>query len=262
MDVNAYLDRIQYSGPFDTTLATLRKLNYQHQLAIPIENLDIHRGREIVLEPDALFTKIITHKRGGFCYELNGLFYELLKTLGFQVKRISGRVYDVGNGFNAEFDHLAIVARIDGIDWLVDVAFGRRFSLYPLLLERNQIQEDKTGRYRITEYDANYLAVSQQHEDGSWEPGYIFTLIPRQLSDFSEMCHFHQTSDDSYFTQNKLCSLVTPGGRITLTDDKLKITHNGQATEFLVTNDREFGYYLDKYFGIRVDARPKRIGQL
>lgn len=260
MNVNAYLDRLQYTGPLDKTLGTLQKLHYQHQLAIPIENLDIHNGRKIVLEPDALFAKIISQKRGGFCYELNGLFYELLHTLGFQVKRISGRVYDDRKGFNDEFDHLAIVVHIEGIDWLADVAFGRRFAFYPLLLEPDQIQEDKSGRYFIAEHDANYLAVSHQHENGNWEPGYIFTLIPRELSDFRDMCHFHQTSDDSYFRQNKLCSLVTPEGRITLTDDKLKITQNGQVTEFLVTDDQDFDHFLNEYFGIRVDVKPEKIG--
>lgn len=252
MNVSTYLDRIQYTGSLDTSLETLRNLHYQHLLSIPLENLDIHYGRKIVLEPEALFTKIITQKRGGFCYELNGLFYELLRTLGFAVKRVSGRVYDAGNGFNDEFDHLAIVARIDDTDWLVDIGFGRRFPLYPLPIKLDQLREDRTGRYVITTHDGTYLAVKQQDETGDWVPAYIFTLTPRELADFASMCHYHQTSAESYFTQNKLCTLVTARGRITLTDDKLKITEHDRHTEQVVADREEFEKLLTEYFDIQI----------
>lgn len=252
MNIRAYLDRIQYTGPLDTTVATLRKLHEQHLLTIPLENLDIHYGREIVLEPADLFHKIITQKRGGFCYELNGLFYELLRHLGFSVKRISGRVYEPGRGFKDEFDHLAIVARIDGTDWLVDVGFGRRFSLYPVPVRLSQVQEDRTGCYRIITHDADYLAVQQQDKTGDWVTAYIFTLKPRELREFAGMCRYHQTSSISYFTQNKLCTLVTAQGRITLTDDRLKITEQGQQKEQVVADRESFESLLATYFGIRM----------
>ena len=252
MNVNAYLNRIQSAGPVDTTIATLRQLHYQHLLTVPLENLNIYYGREIVLEPEALFTKIVTQKRGGFCYELNGLFYELLRAIGFSVKRVSGRVYEPGKGFKNEFDHLAIIARINNIDWLVDVGFGRRFSHYPIPLILNQIQEDSSGCYMIATHDETYLAIQQQDEAGAWVAAYIFTLVPRELSEFVAMCHYHQTSPASFFTQNKLCTLVTAQGRITLTDDRLKITEGRQSMEEIVTDTDYFEFLLTKHFSIHM----------
>lgn len=253
MNVDAYLERLQYVGDRTPTLATLQALHYQHLRTIPIENLDIHNSRAVILTPDALFDKLVTQKRGGFCYELNGLFYELLNALGFEVKRISGRTYEVGKGFNPEFDHLAIVARVEDTDWLVDVAFGRRFPLYALPIEPYRIQEDRSGCYLIAGYDADYMAVKHVNEMGEWETGYIFTLVPRQLTDFTGMCYFHQTSSDSFFTRNKLCTLVTPNGRITLTGSFLKITEHGYVRELSVPDSQTFDTLLDTYFGIRLE---------
>lgn len=259
MNVDAYLERLRYTGQREPTLATLQALHYQHQLTIPIENLDIHNGRKISLSAESLFDKLITHRRGGFCYELNGLFYELLNTLGFDVIRISGCTYEADKGFNPEFDHLAIVARIDGVDWLVDVAFGRRFPLYPLQLKQNHIQEDRSGCYLIAEHDADYTAIRHVNEMGEWESGYIFTLTPRQMIDFDGMCRFHQTSIDSFFTRNKLCSRVTPEGRITLTETVLKITEYGYVTEISVPDRQAFDTLLHDYFGICLDAAPAPV---
>ncbi len=250
MNVSAYLDRIQYVGSPDATLATLRHLHHQHLLTVPLENLNIHYGREIVLKPEALFDKIVTQRRGGFCYELNGLFYELLRSLGYDVKRISGRVYVPGEGFNNEFDHLAIVARIDDTDWLVDVGFGRRFPIYPLPIQLDQLQQDSSGSYRITTHDENYLAIQQQEETEEWVTAYLFTLIPRELTEFTDMCHYHQTSSDSFFTQNKLCTLLTPNGRITLTDNTLKIRDDKQIKEWAITDTADFESLLAAHFGI------------
>ncbi|GAB2595981.1 arylamine N-acetyltransferase family protein [Spirosoma areae] len=254
MNIHAYLQRLQYAGPVEASVLSLQELHYHHLLSIPIENLDIHLGREISLETDDLFDKLITRRRGGFCYELNGLFYELLNQIGFRVKRVSGRAYDPEKGFNPEFDHVAIVANVDGIDWLVDVGFGRRFPLYPLAIRLDEIQHDPSGRYMITTHDADYLALKQQVDTGDWVIGYIFSLIPRQLDEFAPMCRFHQLSEASYFTQNKLCTLVTKSGRITLTDNHLKQTINGQTVETPVTTHPHFMYLLASYFGIKLNS--------
>ncbi|GAB3547051.1 arylamine N-acetyltransferase family protein [Spirosoma fluminis] len=259
MNVSAYLERLHYTGVVDTTLETLQKLHYQHLLTIPLENLDIHYGQPIELDRDTLFDKVITRKRGGFCYELNGLFYELLRTIGFQVKRVSGRVYEPGKGYNNEFDHLAIIAHIDGTDWLVDVGFGRRFPLHPLAVTCDVPQSDRTGCYVITKHDDQYLAVRQKDEAGNWIAAYIFSLTPRAIHEFEAMCHYHQTSEHSYFTQNMLCTLVTPQGRITLTDNRMMITENGRIIRKDVINRHAFEYLLETYFLIQFDSEACRL---
>lgn len=105
MDIPQYLSRINYAGELALNVTILSALQEAHLLSVPFENLDIHRGKEIALDLPRLFQKVITMKRGGFCYELNGLFHWLLHELGFKVRMVSGRVYDRNrNDFGPEFD--------------------------------------------------------------------------------------------------------------------------------------------------------------
>src|SRR5918912_1986724 len=108
MDVAAYLDRIDYRGPLEPTAETLRRLHVAHLLAVPFENLNIGMGWPIVLDQDALFAKIVVRRRGGFCYELNGLFAALLRTLGFDVVMLSAGAASATAGFGPDFDHMAL----------------------------------------------------------------------------------------------------------------------------------------------------------
>src|SRR5258706_4705129 len=125
LDVRAYLDRIGQRGPTPANETTLRSLHLAHLRTVPFENLDIHLGRDIVLDETRLFDKIVRQKRGGFCYELNGLFAELLGELGFRVTLLSARVVNDGQ-VGPEFDHLALRVDLDR-PWLCDVGFGDSF---------------------------------------------------------------------------------------------------------------------------------------
>ena len=132
MDIQAYLRRINYSGEQAPSAATLYELHRAHLLAVPFENLDIHLGRPIVLDQDALFDKIVTRRRGGFCYELNGLFALLLRELGFEVTLLAAGVARADGGFGPEFDHLTLLVRATSLNpqsevWLADVGFGDSF---------------------------------------------------------------------------------------------------------------------------------------
>src|SRR5262245_34969656 len=111
MEIQAYLDRINYHGPREPTAEALRALHRAHMLAVPFENLDIRLGRPIVLGEAALYDKIVRRRRGGFCHELNGLFATLLRELGFDVTMLSARVARVAGGFGPEFDHLTLLVQ-------------------------------------------------------------------------------------------------------------------------------------------------------
>src|SRR5215210_3696598 len=131
MDLPAYLHRINYRGEQAPTAAALRDLHRAHLLAVPFENLDIHLDRRILLDQDALFDKIVTRRRGGFCYELNGLFALLLRGLGFEVTLLSAGVARATGGFGPEFDHLTLLVKatsaeataldLQSTSWLADV---------------------------------------------------------------------------------------------------------------------------------------------
>ena len=126
VEIARYLERISYHGSREPILSTLQALHEAHLLAVPFENLDIALGRAIVLDEASLWTKIVEHHRGGFCYELNGLFAQLLLALGFQVDLLSAAVARETGGFGPDFDHLTLLVHLEQ-DWLADVGFGESF---------------------------------------------------------------------------------------------------------------------------------------
>ncbi len=226
----------------------LRLLQRQHLLTVPFENLDIHWKRPIVLDTDRFFEKIVRSGRGGFCYELNGLFNELLRKLGFQTRLISARVFGGENGFGPEFDHAAIIVTIGDLEYLADVGFGD-FAAEPLRFATDIEQQDREGVFRIRQAESGVLEVAKKFDE-AWTPQYCFQPIGRDLSEFSEMCNFQQYSPDSHFTKNKVCSLMTASGRKTLTDRKYIVTLNGARTEIPVESEREFAAILHGEFCI------------
>jgi N-hydroxyarylamine O-acetyltransferase len=237
--------------------STLRELHQAHMLAIPFENLSIHYGQPIRLEEDALYDKIVRRHRGGFCYELNGLFAGLLRRLGFSVSLLSARVAQADGGFTPEFDHLALrVHNVDGVDWLADVGFGDSFRL-PLRLHPEIEQEGADGkRYRLLHeaHDAPWLL--QQRNEQIWNSQYRFTLQPHSMDEFVARCLFHQTSPDSHFTQKRICSLALPDGRITLSDLRLITTHRGVREERELDSEDMYREILAERFGVRLESPP------
>ncbi|MFD2248450.1 arylamine N-acetyltransferase family protein [Pontibacter ruber] len=253
MNHQAYLDRIGYSGELAPTLGVLQQLQKTHLLQVPFENLDIHQGVPIELDTDKIFNKIVLQKRGGFCYELNGLFFELLTSLGFNARRISARVYAANEGdYTPEYDHMALIVFVDGEDYLSDVGFGE-FSFAPLRIILDQIQTDERGNYTFDKYDESCYRVSRIENDVII-PEYIFRKTERQLNEFAGMCHFHQTDPASHFRQKKLITRPTEQGRITLAADKLKVKESGKTTEVVLKGTAEYGEYLWKYFSIKIPA--------
>ncbi|NQX41704.1 N-hydroxyarylamine O-acetyltransferase [Pedobacter steynii] len=251
MDYSAYLKRINYEGDLNVSLDLLKKLQYLHLLHVPFENLDIHQGVEIKMEN--AFSKLVERGRGGFCYELNGAFFGLLTNIGFQVRLISGRVANKEQGFGEEFDHMAILAEIDGDCYLVDVGFGD-FSAEPLKIMLNTLQHDRYGDFQMEMFDNTYLIVKKLVND-VLIPEYIFTEIARIPDDFREMCIYHQKSENSSFTKKKICSIATENGRITVTGDRLKIREGKEVMEKEFEKVSEFHHYLWKYFNIQLSAR-------
>ena len=247
LDVNAYLERINYRDSTAATLDTLRALHRAHLMAVPFENLDISRGRKIVLDQESLIRKIVRERRGGFCYELNGAFAALLRSLHFQVTLFSARVARDTGGEGPEFDHLCLQVDLEE-SWLADVGFGDSF-LEPLRLHTNGEQVDPTGSFRIDQLD-DRLQLEKLELDGGWKRQYSFTLQPRYLQEFADMCRHHQTSPESPFTGKRICTLATGDGRITLADMKLIITKDGRRNETMLSGEQGRIDALRQYFGI------------
>ena len=123
MDLEAYLTRIGYDGPARPDLETLRGLVAAHVQSVPFENLDVQLNRRLDLTVEAAYAKIVERRRGGWCYELNGLFGWALEQIGFDVRRLSAAVMREKLGDVQRDTHLCLLVTLDE-PYLVDVGFG------------------------------------------------------------------------------------------------------------------------------------------
>jgi N-hydroxyarylamine O-acetyltransferase len=259
LNINAYLERINYHGSLAPTAETLRGLQVAHLLTVPFENLSIHAGHPIVLEDDALFTKIVENWRGGFCYEDNGLFAALLRALGFNVAMLSAEVANAEGQFGPNFDHMTLMVSLpvsslvsSAQRWLVDVGFGDSF-LEPLLLDERGEQVQRSRAYRILS-DGTRLLLMRRDEGDEWKAQYRFTLQTYSYADYAGMCRYHQTSPQSHFTRSRICSRATEDGRITLSEMRFITTFQSGAHEVrqerTLASEVEYATILREQFGI------------
>ncbi|MET9231893.1 arylamine N-acetyltransferase [Lentzea sp. NPDC003310] len=210
-----YLQRIGASRT-----SSLAELHERHLLTVPFENLHTHMDIRIVLEVPWLHDKIVVQRRGGFCYELNGLFAELLRHLGHHVDLLGARTIGDEQRLGPPLDHLALL--VDGT-WLADVGFGS-FTLRPLSWESREDQRDPFGVFRLVDVGDDVEVLM----DG--KPCYRLDRRPRELAEFVPTCWWHQTAPESHFRTGPMASLALPDGRITVTDKKVVVTENGRKT--------------------------------
>ncbi len=250
MDLDAWLARIGYRGPLAVDAATLAGLQRAHLLAVPFENLDIHWGVPIALDLEVHYDKIVRRGRGGFCYELNGLFGWALATIGFPVTRLGAGVWKADAGdFSDPSSHLLLRVDLDG-PWIADVGFGENYRT-PLRLADGVVQEQPPRAYRLDRDDAGRHVLSSRDETGAWTPGYRFADEARPLDWFAARCAWQQTSPDSHFTRKPLCSLATPTGRITLSGREwIESGLDGAKTVTAVEDDAHAARLLRERFGI------------
>jgi N-hydroxyarylamine O-acetyltransferase len=251
MDIRTYLERIGYDKSVRPDLDCLFGLHRTHLLTVPFENLDIHSGIPIQLIEKALWDKIVVRRRGGFCYELNGIFAWLLKNVGFEVTYLNGRVYNNEGKRGREFDHLTLLVKIPTEEqyWLADVGFGDSF-FEPLRFEYNGEQAQGLRAYKIEPVENGY-DLFMRGFDGDWKRQYYFDLQPRRFpADYEEACLYHQTSPKSSFTRERVISLATPDGRISLDIKNLTITTNGRLLKQPLRSKDEFQRLLGTHFDI------------
>ncbi|XP_040297778.1 arylamine N-acetyltransferase, pineal gland isozyme NAT-10-like [Bufo bufo] len=219
MDMKAYLQRVNLTDTAPPSLSALRELHRHHVYSVPVEGLSIHSGERIIFDISWIYNKIVVRRRGGFCYENNGLFLWVLQQLGYKTQVLSARVRNQTYGtYGLPFDHMILMVEVEGRRWLCDVGYGEGI-VEPFPLEVGWEEEQDSGVYRLrVEGEAWYM---ERKEDDGWRSLFKFTLVERTFEDFREMYEYQQTSPDAFFVRKSLCTLQLPHGRLTYMGHRL-----------------------------------------
>jgi N-hydroxyarylamine O-acetyltransferase len=259
-DTAAYLQRIGLDTQPAASVDGLHALQRAQALAIPFENFDILLERGISLEPQAVFDKLVHRRRGGYCFELNGLFLAALQAFGFQARALLGRVHVVGEPTGRS--HQISLVSIDGEDWIADVGFGAQTALQPMRLVRDEPQalHDSVRRYVD---DPRFGTMLQMQGPERWINLYSFDFWHVTEGDRVMGNHFTSTHPGSFFTFARIAARPTPTGRRSLLDFTLRQVDGGaEATEQLAGGEA-YLTALREHFGIELGApydalRPTR----
>jgi len=252
MNMQKTLERIRYSGSLDVTLEVLTALQKAFLYSVPFENLDIHARIPITLDPERFYQKIVQNGRGGFCYECNSVFYQLLRQLGFDVHFIAARMTETDIN-NQRYSHMALLVNLDR-PYLVDVGNGQSVMV-PMTIGDDTISEAEGIQYKVAPFDAVEYALFFGKQDANWHPRFVFSTRPRRLEEFAQMCLYHQTSPNSLFMKQRLCTLPIPGGRMTLLGNQFSIMENGNETTITLESDQQIDAILQQYFKMRLPVK-------
>ncbi len=237
MDIQKYLERFNAPLLAETSLPFLTELQRQHLHHIPFENLDVIRKVPIYLNVQSIFNKIVQEKRGGYCYELNGLFQTLLTMLGYDAHLVAATVLRPNDQWAKADTHASIVLHLDQ-PYLVDVGFGAATPRSPIPLDGSE-RTDINGIYKLMSGSEQTFDLIQENEAGS-RTLYRFSSDKKNLIDFHEGCVFNQVAKESSFTHYDIVSCATDTGRITLTNHTLTVVENGiHTTSELSADDKK-----------------------
>ncbi len=243
MNLSIYLDRIDYHGSLEPTLETLTALHRAHLMNIAYENFDIHLGRMLSMDEQAIFDKLVLRQRGGWCYEMNGLFASVLKQVGFKVTLLSSAVDRPNEGDAAENSHLILRVDLER-PYLVDVGFGNGI-LDPIPLEPGEYMQGFLS-YGLAQQGERWVFRNQPHGG----PGFDFTLEPRELSDFAEKSTWFQTEPDSRFRRIAFCFRFQPGIVYALIGVVLRTTTADGSSETTLETEADYRRALEDIFGL------------
>lgn len=246
MDYRQYLKRLDV--PLElSAFSSLMRLQDAHLKKIPFENLDVIQKEPIYLNLKTMYAKVIGQGRGGYCYELNGLFQALLTELGYPARLISATVLRPNNEWAKADTHAAMIVELDQ-SYLVDVGFGAMTPRIPVPLSGEAVHTNVGEIYKVEKQTDHIFDLIRETKNAS-RVLYRFSSKSKQLIDFHEGCVFNQVSKDSTFTHTDILSLATEKGRVTLHDHLLTEVKGEEMTKStLSTEEKE--HVLTNIFGI------------
>ena len=218
----AYLQRIHLpTAPLPPpTLPTLRRLQRAHMEAVPFENLDVYHRVPLSLNPDGLHDKIVRRRRGGYCFELNGHYADLLRTLGFDVSPRLARVWLRDPAETPTRNHLTHVVTVDGRPYLTDVGFGGYTARAPFPIDTEAWFDDGEGRVRVRA-DERFGRMFEREVEGVAQAQYSFDESHVCPQDIAAANHWMEHHPVSHFRQNRFVARFTPEGRVGMYDGTL-----------------------------------------
>ena len=251
LDLEAYLARIGYTGRLQPDPAVLEAIHLAHATHIPFENLDILLKRPIRLDLSSLQAKLVTGRRGGYCFEQNLLFSAVLQRLGFSVTQLAARVL-YRNRRNLPRTHMLLRVDVEGTSWLADVGFGIEGLLLPVPFGGAREVHQFAWTYRAVEAGGEWILQSLRN--GSWMDLYSFSLEPQLAIDFEPANHYTATHPDSRFVRTLTAQLPTPDVRYMLRNRELVLDRGATVTRRVLADDDELLAVLAEIFGLRFPA--------
>ena len=250
LDIGKYLNRIEFKGTKEPTIKNLFLLQDTHNKNVPYENLDIMNNIRISLEIPDIYDKIVNRKRGGYCFELNGIFGWLLRSLGYDVNDYFAR-YLRDEPEIPMRRHRVLLVSCENETFLCDVGIGSAVPLLPIKFLLNEPQPQNKDIYRLIFDDfLGYVLEEFRHDE--WLPLFSFTTEKQLNKDFLATHWYCETHPDSCFRAMNLVSMRTDTGRKILEDKTFKIFVNENVTVFTVENQDDFNENLKKLFNIEL----------
>jgi N-hydroxyarylamine O-acetyltransferase len=267
-DLVAYLDRIHLARPEAVNVAALEAVQRAHRLAIPFENLDVRLGRTISIDSDAVFAKLVTARRGGYCFEHNQLFGDVLTALGFTVRPQLARVW-LGAEVVPPLTHAITIVTIDGAEWIADAGFGGSYTPPMPLIAGAEATAPDGARFRLTQegergwmlWRAGDAATTDGRGAGEgFQPQYSFVPALAYDADLAMGNLWAATAPVSRFRNICVVSVVLPKGFASLTDRMYRRRSGSETTEAEITDPRVYRLRLSMLFGI--DLTAEEVAQL
>ncbi|MGA5700043.1 arylamine N-acetyltransferase family protein [Peterkaempfera bronchialis] len=228
-DWHGYLARIGYEGPLDPTLEVLRALCRAHVRSVPFELLDGPDGIKPEIDTQSVFEKVVVRRQGGSCMEVNNLFAALLTSLGYDVTTLAARPWlPQDRAYTETGDHMVLLVRLAGAEWLVDVAYSQLTAVEPLELD-GTVRTERGWEFRVLR-DGEAFVAQRKGLSGRWAPIHCFTRDPKGAEHFGEIVELYlNPANDSPILHTLMCSRVTPDGKVTLVNDLLIEASEGGA---------------------------------
>lgn len=255
--INAYFKRIRFKNiQMEKPSDALKRLHRLHTTSIPWENLDVYLKKEISLEIEDLFEKIIINNRGGYCFEVNTLFKFLLDQMGFNTYSVVGRPY-TPDGKLLTWIHQMTIVKSEGAKWIADVGLGVNGWIEPLLLEIKQEQFQYGRLFRVIKDECGLMTV-QKSVNGAFVNAVSFFDIPAIAEDFKMGNYYTSTHVESSFRNTIKCILHTTDGKISIYNNKFSILEKEKVFEKNIEY-AELDEILREYFNIDINIEQRSI---